>query len=257
MTTEAPKDQLPSDEVLRDWIERRLSDGSSRVEGSRAYSSAVFRYDHGPVPLAIKTAVGGPWQRYLLRREARVYEALSGVKGFAHYFKFLDGKWLILEWAEGSLYRFADLGDRERFFTEFRRILDAMHERGVAHGDLKKKENLLVAPDGCPIVLDLGTAVIKRQGFGWLLFSSFKRFDNNAWIKHKYRGRFTAISDDDRRFFRPTLLERASRALRNLRGEPEYVPLHPPTISSDEPSEPGSVRREQSLRKRGYNSKQR
>ncbi len=226
-----PLSSFPTDEKLRTWIGARLADGRSRVTGARAYSSAVFRYDYDEGALAIKTPVGGFWQRQLLRRELRAYQALQGIDGLVRCHQLLDGQWLILDWQEATPFRFAEIGDHELFFQRLRTILDEMHRRGVAHGDLKKKENLLVAPGDQPIVLDLGTAVLRGRGLGLLVFGWLKRVDNNAWLKLKYQGDFSSLSKQDRRYFRPTLLERLGRRLRTPDQLPEGRDREHPQVS--------------------------
>lgn len=205
---------LPDDDELRSWIGARLEDGRARVTGARAYSSAVFRYDEGAIPLAVKVPVGGAWQRHLLRREWRAYQRIAGLPGFPRCFKLLDGRVLILEWIDATPFRFAEIGDREAFFARLRSTLDAMHERGLAHGDLKKKENLLVTDDDRPVILDLGTAVRRGEGLGRLLFRWLERVDDNAWLKLKYGPGLPGLTAADRRYHRPTLPERLGRRLR-------------------------------------------
>ena len=223
---------LPSDDELRRWIDARLQDGRARVTNARAYSSAVFRCDEGPVPLAVKVPIGGAWQRRLLRRERRAYRKLEGLAGFPCCFKLLDNRYLILEWIDGTPFRFAEFSNREVFFNRLRAILDSMHERGIAHGDLKKKENLLVVDGDRPVVLDLGTAVRRGEGLGRLLFSWLRRIDNNAWLKLKYGPELTWITPEDARYHQPTLPERIGRRLRR-RVADEDRELPRPTLSSD------------------------
>lgn len=235
---------LPSDDELRSWIAARLEDGRARVTGARAYSSAVFRYAEGDLPLAIKVPVGGAWQRHLLRREWRAYQRIEGLSGFPRCFKLLDDRFLILEWIDATPFRFAEIGDREAFFSRLRSTLDAMHERGLAHGDLKKKENLLVTDDDLPVILDLGTAVRRREGLGRLLFGWLKRVDDNAWLKLKYGSGLGGMSEADRRYHRPTLPERLGRRLRRNDGQDRQRPR--PRVST----EGGPVEAERSTRSR-------
>lgn len=221
---------LPPDEHLRAWISARLEDGASRVTGARSYSSAVFRFDQSEQPLAIKVPVGGAWQRHLLRREWRAYRAIRGLRGFPRCYKLLDREFLILEWVDATPYRFAEIPDRDAFISRLREQLDAMHARGVAHGDLKKKENLLVTADGEPVILDLGTAVRRGKGLGRFLFGWFQRIDDNAWLKFKYGPGLRGMTEEDRAYHRPTPPERLSRWLRADTGEDTERPR--PTVSA-------------------------
>ena len=83
----------------------------------------------------------------------------------------------------------------------------------MAHGDLKRKRNILVGPGEQPFVIDFGIAVTVdgQRGF---LYDLARQVDRNAWIKHKYRGQIGNISHDDAGLYRPMRSERLARALR-------------------------------------------
>jgi serine/threonine protein kinase len=96
-------------------------------------------------------------------------------------------------------------------------IIEGMHSVGVAHGDLKRKDNILLGADGRPYLVDFGTAVCARDGAGFLrrlLFRQLRRMDFNAWIKLKYQGRWSEIEPADLRYHRPTRLEGLARVVR-------------------------------------------
>ena len=75
-----------------------------------------------------------------------------------------------------------------------------MHERGVSHGDLKSKSNIVVTEDKKTCVIDFGTAFVYKPGLhpanSWF-FEHGKRMDINAWVKHKYHGRYENIAGED------------------------------------------------------------
>lgn len=48
----------------------------------------------------------------------------------------------------------------EEFFEQLQDIVLAMHRRAVAHGDLKRLENILVRPDGSPALIDFSSAIM-------------------------------------------------------------------------------------------------
>jgi RIO-like serine/threonine protein kinase len=70
----------------------------------------------------------------------------------------------------------------------------------VSHGDLKSKSNIMVTADGHPCVIDFGTAFVHRPGAhpvnNWL-FEHGRRMDLNAYVKHKYHGRYENIEGED------------------------------------------------------------
>ena len=88
-----------------------------------------------------------------------------------------------------------------------------MHRAGVAHGDLKKKDNILVVDGRHPVLLDFGVAVIRKSGLvsvNRYLYSLFKKFDYNAYVKLKYRKRIDRISAADRPFYHRTVVEKSA-----------------------------------------------
>ncbi len=167
--------------------------------------------------LIVKTPAGGAasaLHRRALVREARAYDRLVGVPGFATCHGLFDGRWLVLD--ELAARPFRDVGADDGFFDGLLQTIRAMHARGVAHGDLKRKSNLLVGDDGRPWIVDLGTAVVRRDRFAPVnhaLFRTLAQTDLNAWIKLKYGG-YENLSDADRPLFRPTVPERIARMLR-------------------------------------------
>ena len=194
---------------------------------SAGYQGSVYLYEgvaNGqPMKLVIKQAAGGlftGWlHRRMLRREARVYECMSQVDGVPHALGFLDDTWLLLEFIDGESLKSAryQLGDSERFYDQLLQVLHDFHAVGVGHGDLKRKDNVLVTPDERPVVIDFGTAVLRDRGlFDRLMFRLLRRFDYNAWIKVKYTNDYTAISPQDARWYRPSIVETVFSAVQKF-----------------------------------------
>lgn len=104
------------------------------------------------------------------------------------------------------------------FFAALLDIILSVHRAGVAHADLKRKDNILVTPDGQPRILDFGAAVVKKETGAWndRLYRQACQIDLNAWIKHKYLGKYDEISDEDAKYFRPTRAEIWSRFFREI-----------------------------------------
>lgn len=209
----------PSAEELLRWIEARLADGRARLGAGAQAQALLYRQDG--VSLVIKAPDGaGPrkWlSRWMLRHEAGVYERIRDLPGAPRCHGLLNGRYLVLEYVDGELARYAQIPDRDRFFTELRTHLEAMHGRGVAHSDLQKKDNLLVTRDGRPCLLDYGVAVIRKPGFAPFNHFHFRfaaRLDLNQWVKLKYRGRPEQASAADSRLYRRTWIERQARALK-------------------------------------------
>jgi serine/threonine protein kinase len=92
-----------------------------------------------------------------------------------------------------------------------------MHAAGVAHGDLKRKENTLVGPDESPFIIDFGVACLLEpdaSGAGRLRFELTRQMDLNAYIKLKYGARTDQMTPEDAALHKPLLIERLARAAR-------------------------------------------
>jgi len=203
-------------------IERWLdSDDPSRTAPlSAGYQGAVYLYE-GPngrriVKEPADKGLASLIAPRMLRREAKAYAAVNGIAGIPQSFGMLRNRYLVLEFIEGVGLREPGNGiqDRDRFFAALLDIIKAVHSRNVSHNDLKRKDNILVDPDGKPVLLDFGMAVVhRRQGF-W--FRLLQRMDYNAWIKIKYHYAIDTITPEDLPYYRPTLLERGFRSLRKF-----------------------------------------
>ena len=208
-------------EDLRAW----LQDDAQREQAllSSGYQGSAYLYAHGDTRLVIKKAGGGllsGWfHRHMLRREARVYQQLAGVDGVPHSPGLLDKTWLVLEFIDGASLKEArrTLENPELFYTRLREVIEACHAVGVAHGDLKRKDNVLVMAGEQPCIIDFGTAVMRAGGLlDRLMFRLVRRFDYNAWIKVKYARDYAAISATDLQWYRPTIVERGFRWMRRV-----------------------------------------
>ncbi len=109
----------------------------------------------------------------LARREVRALEQLAAVEGVPRVVRVLDRRAFAMSRLDAAPYR-ARRGDTETwryFFTAMDTLVDAMHERGVAHCDLRSPDNTLVTPDGRPVVVDFVASY--RRGARWNLWSQW------------------------------------------------------------------------------------
>jgi predicted Ser/Thr protein kinase len=161
------------------------------------------------------------FRRRMISREYSVYLRLAGIAGIPECFGLEDGERLVLEFIEGHPLKLAsgELEDRELFFDALLKVLQASHLAGVAHADLKRKENILVTPTGLPCLIDFGSAVTCAEDSHFLrrwLFRQACQIDLNAWVKHKYLGQYDKISSADIPYYQPTFIERVVRPLRRI-----------------------------------------
>lgn len=212
---------------LQDWIESNLNSGDNIL--ARSNQGTVLLYEHDGLKLIIKSAMGRGAVRKArqatLEREYLAYTKLSDVVGVPTCYGFLDKQYLLMEFIDGVPYRqgqWLDEQTRTDWFAQLLTIIQTFHARGVSHGDLKSKTNLIAGVDGKPYVIDFGTAFMHKAGFHPInnhFFEFGKRLDINAWVKHKYRGKYGEASEADRQLLDYSRLE---HWVRRVRGRPMH-----------------------------------
>jgi len=195
-------DKLINQPDFRQWIEQSLQQHENILAVSN--QGTVLHYQQHGQDLIIKTAMGKGLVRSArkrtLLREYQAYQRMQGLEGVPRCHGMLDERYLVIDFIRGTPYREATWTDREQWFKEFLAVLRAIHGRGVSHGDLKSKGNIMVTEDEKPCVIDFGTAFMHKPGFhpfnNWM-FDHGRRMDINAWVKHKYHGRYGDIAGED------------------------------------------------------------
>lgn len=86
------------------------------------------------------------------------------------------------------------------FFDKLNTAIDQVHAAGVAHNDLRNPTNILVTPQGDPILVDLAACFC--QGRSWnlvnkWLFNKFIQVDLSAITKLKTKVAPTLITSED------------------------------------------------------------
>jgi serine/threonine protein kinase len=208
-------------------LEAAVASTAGRELGS-GYQASVRLHETPSGAVVVKTPHGGVlgwlW-RYLLRREADVYARISGIPGIPRCFGLLHDSALALEYVAGPSLREHEslLADRAAFFAKLLDTLRAMHAAGVAHGDLKRKDNVIVGANEQPYLIDFGIACrrsVTSTLWNRLAFARIAQMDLNAWVKLKYGRRVEpaaepgVLSAEDAALYRPLLIERVARALR-------------------------------------------
>jgi len=209
-----PMNSLNKSDLLQ-WIKNSLRTRSNILaHGNQGH---VYLYEVKGHRLIVKTPTGWGLGKYIrrvmLRNEYRAYSRLSGVSGVPSCYGLLDGRYLVLECIDGIPARKAPIEDRAMFFESLLRLIKELHKAGVAHGDLKKKDNVFVVNARTPYILDFGVAIVKKPGFGPLnhyLYDLERQFDLNAWVKLKYKGKVKKVSDEDRAHYHRTAVEKVS-----------------------------------------------
>jgi serine/threonine protein kinase len=205
---------------LLEWIRCSVRDGKNIL--SRGYQGHVYLYRDKGRRLVIKAPMGwglGKLIRLLmLRNENRVYSRLSEMKGIPRCHGLLDNRYLVLEYIDGTPIRNARITERNAFFEALLTVIKGLHEAGVAHTDLKKKDNVLVVDGSIPYVIDFGVAVVRKPGFAPInhyLYNLASTFDFNAWVKLKYDGTYEDVTEEDSVYFNRTFIEKVSRWIKD------------------------------------------
>ena len=217
----------PTSALTRE-LEAAIEGGMGRELG-RGYQASVHLYRTSAGDVVVKTPHRGgplaPLWRALLKREHAVYARLEAIAGIPRSFGLVGGERLALELVAGPSLREHEphIADREAFFAKLLATVRAMHAAGVAHGDLKRKDNIIVGPGEQPYLIDFGIAVRRSatsELFNRCVFAPLVQMDVNAWVKLKYGRRIDpatepgVLSPEDAAVYRPLPVERLARAVR-------------------------------------------
>lgn len=164
--------------------------------------------------------ITAPLYRWMIQREARALRILDDVDGIPDLLGIPNENAIALEYREGVLLRSVEGRDLPvGFFEDLEGLVRSIHEHGVVHSDLKKKENVMASPEGEPIIIDFGTHLVEKEGFNPInnfLYRQFRQMDLNAVSKLKKQITPERLEERDReRLNSPTLLERADRFRRD------------------------------------------
>ncbi len=149
-----------------------------------------------------------PLASYLARRELRALRRLGALPGVPRLVATRP-RALLRTYLSGSPMQVGAPRD-PGYFRRARRLLMALHRRGVVHNDLAKEPNWLVRPDGSPAVVDFQLASVGPRRGAWRRMLA--REDLRHLLKHKRTYCPDALTDVERR-----LLAHPSEAARALR----------------------------------------
>jgi len=210
---------IPTERALREWIEALTRAGQPVF--AQGYQSPVYLYQGEGRRYIVKAAAGaglaGMVRRWMLRREYEAYKRLTDFAGCPRCYGLVDGRFLVLEYIDAPSLRSGQIDDRHAYFDTLFAQITELHRRGVAHADLKSKDNLLVIGGRMPCIVDFGAAMMRKPGFApWnrFVYDLARRFDFNAWAKLKYQGRMEEITPEDLPYYRRTAIEKVARAIK-------------------------------------------
>jgi RIO-like serine/threonine protein kinase len=158
--------------------------------------------------------------RFLVWREKKAYERLKGLKGVPILYRAIDGLALVIEAIPGNnieaMETVAKLSDN--FFEDLRVLVDNIHERGLAHCDLKRAPNIILGDDGKPYIVDWAASISKRE-FGffplYLIYEMFIQDDLNAIIKIRLKHHPENVTPEEKNQYAHRSI--AEKVIRNIK----------------------------------------
>ncbi|HSH43621.1 MAG TPA: hypothetical protein VK973_15990 [Arenicellales bacterium] len=148
-------------------------------------------------------------------REARALRRLDGLAGIPALLDRPDRRSILIEYKPAVPITRASHSDWPGFFAALQALIDDMHQRGVAHCDLRSPNNTLVDESGRPVLVDFVASVTRGRPWnplGRWLFHRFCEVDTKAVIKLKSIVAPELVTDAER-----PMLEHRSVAHRAVR----------------------------------------
>lgn len=126
------------------------------------------------------------WARRVIRREMCAYKELAGITGIPQIAGEVGADGFLMTRIVGEPIPRRRYKDRipDSFFSNLENLVARMHEHGVAHGDLRRR-NILVGPAGEAGLIDFETAITADGPISRRIFNFTARVDTWTVIKLK------------------------------------------------------------------------
>ena len=195
-----PVSQLTRDDLERSTIRvvRPASQARPDVRLVSANGRRLVVKDYALGARPFKRLLG----TYLVWRERAALERAAGIQGIPPVVGALGPCTLVTEYVETTEATSTpeELLSPE-FFERLYVLVRELHQRGVVHGDLKKLENILITPDGKPVIVDFATAFLTGSSpLAAATFSWIADDDLRAIGKLKTRCAPHLLTEDERCF---------------------------------------------------------
>ncbi len=191
------------------------------IHTGRGFQSSVHLVDWNGTRAAVKDFSRlPPLFRFfiapiLVKREVKALRHLDGTRGIPRFFGQIDRLAFAIEYIEGRPLDTFKTGElAPEVFPKIAAAIGAMHARGVAHGDLKRRSNLLLTPDGEVFLIDFAAAIVARGPISRKLMQAVAQVDEKSLPRLK---KFVApellTEEDTWKLENPTKLEKWARTL--------------------------------------------
>lgn len=158
--------------------------------------------------------------RFLIWREKKAYKKIDGLIGVPALYGSIGGVALIIEEIQGT-----DIGRKEimkdldeNFIKDLGNLIDRIHDRGIAHCDLKRAPNIMIGNDGNPYIIDWAASISKSE-FGFfplnIIYKRFIQDDLNAITKIKLKWRPEKVSPEEKLLY--AYQSRSEKIIRTIR----------------------------------------
>ena len=189
-------------------------------QGNGLQSSVHLVEEQGEL-LAIKDFARTPAQfrntvaPILVARECKALRHLDGTPGIPCFYGRIDALAFAMQYIEAKpldLFHAGEVG--QPIFSRIEAVIAAMHARGVAHGDLKRRSNILVTPDQQIYLVDFASAIVARGPLSTKLMRTLAEIDDKSVPRLKKHVAPECLTDKDKwKLEHPTTLERWARKL--------------------------------------------
>jgi predicted Ser/Thr protein kinase len=208
----------------------------------RAFRPTVWTTEVHGRSVIVKDYSGANWLyrstlgRIELAREHRAYQRLAGLPFLPHCYGKLDRHALLFEHLDAEPLQNAPPAMVPQALEQLRGAVEAMHERGILHNDLRHRRNILIDKAGNVRVIDFAGALYVTRGWRSLLFGWLAGVDRSAAIKWQLRYCPERISRPDLEWYRGFLRRRSFWPQWNPRSKRQQETLR--RLERESPSPP-------------------
>lgn len=184
--------RLPSEDMLTRAI---LSAAGKRYVKKGAWNKAdILLVNRNSELFAVKDYAAKSFLvkligRFQLTREIKAYERLEDVAGVPRFFGRMDRDAIVIKYVGGIRLPKVHhrLGGVPHVARRLEELLCQVHDRGVIHGDIRSRDNLIVTGRGDLYLIDFSSAMI-FDADSWsrrTLFPRLRRAEERALLKWK------------------------------------------------------------------------